>query len=73
MSESVLTAPKTRVLPRGGFVRRRLRNPWRRPTILATITWGYLAWSLIPLVIAIAVSFNASRSSSTVHLFSLQW
>src|SRR5207237_5020322 len=32
-----------------------------------------LAWSLIPLGIAIAVSFNASRSSSTVHLFSLQW
>ncbi|TMK18304.1 MAG: hypothetical protein E6G65_12460, partial [Actinobacteria bacterium] len=75
MSESVLTGPQTHALPRarGGFVRRWVRNPWRRPTILATITWGYLAWSLIPLVIAIAVSFNASRSSSSVHLFSLQW
>ena len=42
-------------------------------TILATVTWGYIVWSLLPLVIAIAVSFNAGRSSSSVHLFSLQW
>jgi spermidine/putrescine transport system permease protein len=54
-------------------MRRWVRDPWRRPTILATITWGYLAWSLVPLLIAIAVSFNAGRSSSTVHPFSLQW
>ena len=75
MSEHVLSGPQPRALPgtRGGFVRRWARNPWRRPTILATVTWGYIAWSLLPLVIAIAVSFNASRSSSSVHLFSLQW
>jgi len=75
MSEHVLSGPRSRALPgtRGGFVRRWVRNPWRRPTILATVTWGYIVWSLLPLVIAIAVSFNASRSSSSVHLFSLQW
>ena len=75
MSEHVLSGPRSRAIPRarGGFVRRWVRNPWRRPTILATVTWGYIVWSLLPLVIAIAVSFNATRSSSSVHLFSLQW
>ncbi len=75
MSEGMLTGSQQRALPqqRGGFVRRWARDPWRKPTILATITWGYLAWSLLPLVIAIAVSFNASRSSSIVHPFSFQW
>jgi ABC-type spermidine/putrescine transport system, permease component II len=75
MSEQVLSGPQSSAIPRarGGFVRRWVRNPWRRPTILATVTWGYIVWSLLPLVIAIAVSFNATRSSSSVHLFSLQW
>jgi spermidine/putrescine transport system permease protein len=75
MSESLLTTENSasREASRRGFARRWIRNPWRRPTILATITWGYIAWSLIPLAIAIAVSFNNSRSSSSVHLFSLQW
>jgi spermidine/putrescine transport system permease protein len=74
MSEGVLTArSESLTQPRGGFGPRWLRNPWRKPTILASITWVYIAWSLVPLVIAIAVSFNASRSSSIVHPFSLQW
>jgi len=74
MSESVLTARTEPISgARRGFARRWLGNPWRKPTILATITWVYLAWSLIPLVVAIAVSFNASRSISSVNPFSLQW
>jgi spermidine/putrescine transport system permease protein len=74
MSESVLTAqtePISRA--RRGFARRWLGNPWRKPAILATVTWVYLAWSLIPLVVAIAVSFNVSRSISSVNPFSLHW
>jgi spermidine/putrescine transport system permease protein len=59
----VVTAPR----------RRWWRDPWRKPTILATITWGYLIWSLVPLTIAIAISFNGSRSNSVLHGFSLQW
>lgn len=55
-------------------VRRRFRrDPWRKPRVLAAITWGYLAWSLLPLAIAIAISFNSSRSNSLLHGFSLQW
>src|SRR5207248_8850057 len=29
------------------------RNPWRRPHILASVTWLYIAWSLLPVLIAI--------------------
>jgi spermidine/putrescine transport system permease protein len=60
---AVVTAPR----------RRWWRDPWRKPTILATITWGYLIWSLVPLTIAIAISFNGSRSNSVLHGFSIQW
>ena len=49
------------------------RDPWRKPRILATVTWAYLIWSLVPLTIAIAISFNGSRSNSVLHGFSLQW
>lgn len=57
----------------GGIRRRFWRDPWRRPRVLAAITWGYLAWSLLPLLIAVAISFNSSRSNSLLHGFSLQW
>jgi spermidine/putrescine transport system permease protein len=57
----------------GSALLRRWKDPWRKPTILATITWGYVAWSLIPLTIAVAISFSAGRSNSVLHGFSLQW
>jgi len=49
------------------------RNPWRRPHILATATWVYVAWSLLPVIIAIVISFNSGRSNSVWQGFSLQW
>ena len=49
------------------------RNPWRRPYILATVTWGYLAWSLLPVLIAIGISFSAGRSNAVWQGFSTQW
>jgi spermidine/putrescine transport system permease protein len=62
-------APAVARVPR----RRWWRDPWRKPRILATVTWAYLIWSLVPLTIAIAISFNGSRSNSVLHGFSLQW
>jgi spermidine/putrescine transport system permease protein len=56
---------RTRVLP--------WRNPWRRPYVLAAITWGYILWSLVPVLIAVQFSFNNGRSRSTWQGFSLQW
>jgi len=50
-----------------------LRSPWRRPVFLATVAWGYIVWSLLPVVIAIAFSFNAGRSRSAWQGFSFRW
>jgi spermidine/putrescine transport system permease protein len=49
------------------------RNPWRRPYVLGGITWLYIVWSLLPLVIAVQFSFNDGRSRSTWQGFSSQW
>jgi spermidine/putrescine transport system permease protein len=49
------------------------RNPWGRPRYIRAITWGYLAWSVLPVLIAVAFSFNAGRSRSTWQGFSMRW
>ena len=49
------------------------RNPWRKPWFLLAFTWLYLAWSLLPVAIAILFSFNAGRSRSAWQGFSLRW
>lgn len=54
---------------RGGW----FRNPWRKPRFLEAITWGYLTWSIIPVIIAVIFSFNSGRSRSTWQGFSMRW
>jgi spermidine/putrescine transport system permease protein len=54
-------------------LRRWLTNPWRRPRLLETLVWAYLAWSILPVVIAVWFSFNAGRSRSSWQGFSLRW
>ncbi|WP_151083529.1 ABC transporter permease [Nocardioides cynanchi] len=49
------------------------RNPWRRPWILGVVTVGYLAWSLLPVLVAVLFSFNAGRSRVTWQGFSMRW
>jgi len=49
------------------------RDPWRKPRILETVTWMYLAWSILPVSIAVLLSFNAGRSNSTFQGFGLTW
>ncbi len=62
--------PATRT---GNIISRWWKNPWRKPHILEAITWGYLAWSLLPVIIAIIFSLNDGRSRSSWQGFSLQW
>jgi spermidine/putrescine transport system permease protein len=50
-----------------------VRSPWRKPRILATITWLYIAWSLLPVVVAVIFSFNAGKSRTTWQGFSMRW
>jgi spermidine/putrescine transport system permease protein len=49
------------------------KNPWRKPRILEAFTWGYIAWALLPVAVAILFSFNGGRSRSAWQGFSLQW
>jgi spermidine/putrescine transport system permease protein len=49
------------------------RNPWRKPWILGAFTVGYLAWSLLPVLVAVLFSFNAGRSRVTWQGFSMRW
>ncbi len=50
-----------------------LRDPWRKPRLLEGITWAYLAWSVLPVIIAVVFSFNQGRSRSSWQGFSLRW
>lgn len=51
----------------------RWRGPWRRPVFLEGVTWLYLIWSLVPIVVAVAFSFNNGKSDSTWQGFSTRW
>ncbi|MGQ0669444.1 MAG: ABC transporter permease [Actinomycetota bacterium] len=76
MSDTTIARPAARAtsLPdvATGFGRW-FRNPWRKPIFLKGVTWGYLAWSILPVLVAIVFSFNAGRSRSTWQGFSLRW
>lgn len=49
------------------------RDPWRKPWVLGAFTLGYLAWSLLPVLVAVLFSFNAGRSRVTWQGFSMRW
>ena len=51
------------------FRRRRRRRPW----VLATLTWVYILWSLVPVLIAVQFSFNDGRSRTAWQGFSFRW
>jgi spermidine/putrescine transport system permease protein len=50
-----------------------LRNPWGRPRALILITGLYIAWSILPVAVAILFAFNAGRSRTTWQGFSFRW
>jgi spermidine/putrescine transport system permease protein len=54
-------------------VRDWLANPWGQPRALGAITWAYMAWSIVPVVIAVLFSFNDGRSRSVWQGFSTRW
>jgi spermidine/putrescine transport system permease protein len=54
-------------------IRAGLGNPWGKPRFLAGLTWLYIVWSIVPVVIAVLFSFNDGRSRSAWQGFSLRW
>jgi spermidine/putrescine transport system permease protein len=70
MSEAVVGLPAaTTHRGIGGWV----RNPWRKPRFLQAITIAYIVWSIVPVIVAILISFNAGRSNATIQAFGLHW
>jgi spermidine/putrescine transport system permease protein len=67
--------PEGDVRTRGRRRSRRSRqtDSWGRAPWLATITWLYVLWSIVPVVIAVAFSFNRGKSRSSWQGFSLRW
>jgi spermidine/putrescine transport system permease protein len=53
--------------------RRFAANPWRRPMFLEGFTWLYVAWSLLPIALAVLFSFNNGKSQSVWQGFSMRW
>jgi spermidine/putrescine transport system permease protein len=50
-----------------------LRNPHGKPRGLLVITWLYVLWSLLPVLIAVRISFNSGRSRSAFQAPSFRW
>jgi spermidine/putrescine transport system permease protein len=51
----------------------RRHRPGRHPFGLATITWLYVLWSLVPVLVAMRISFNSGKSRSAFQSPSLRW
>ena len=51
----------------------RVLNPWGRPRWLVAVTALYIAWSILPVAIAILFAFNNGRSRTTWQGFSIRW
>ena len=45
----------------------------RRIRVLAAVTWIYVVWSLLPVLLAIRFAFNEGRSRSASQGWSLRW
>ena len=50
------------------FRRRTGSAPW-----LAMLTWVYILWSLLPVLIAVRISFNSGKSRSAFQSLSFRW
>ena len=52
-------------------------NPFRRRNgrapVLAMVTWVYVLWSLLPVLVAVRISFNSGKSRSALQPMSMRW
>ena len=54
-------------------IRTWIANPWGKPRGLRAFTWLYIAWALVPVIIAVQFGFNDGRSRTAWQGFSLRW
>jgi spermidine/putrescine transport system permease protein len=72
----IVTAPVPETQEQRGrrtLLPRWVGNPWGKPRFLVATTWLYIAWALLPVLLAILFSFNAGRSRSVWQGFSIRW
>jgi spermidine/putrescine transport system permease protein len=50
-----------------------LSNPWAKARFLWAMAIAYVAWTLLPVVVAVLFSFNGTRSLTSWQGFSTQW
>jgi spermidine/putrescine transport system permease protein len=48
-------------------------RPWRHAWFLEGFSWLYVAWSILPIAIAVLFSFNNGKSQSSWQGFSWRW
>jgi spermidine/putrescine transport system permease protein len=53
--------------------RRMWGHPWRHAWFLEGFTWLYVAWSIVPIAVAVLFSFNNGKSQVSWQGFSLRW
>jgi spermidine/putrescine transport system permease protein len=73
VSQAVATPAATKEFTLWQRVHGWITNPWGKPRFLVVITWGYIFWSIAPVLIAIQFSFNNSRSLTVWHGFTTKW
>jgi spermidine/putrescine transport system permease protein len=59
--------------PASNRIRRWLGNPWAKPRFLWIVGVTYVAWTLLPVAIAVLFSFNSTRSLTSWQGFSTRW
>jgi spermidine/putrescine transport system permease protein len=70
---TAVAQPRRHTLSAWARLRGWFRNPWGRPRFLVAFTWAYVLWALVPVIIAVQFSFNATRSRSVWAGFSTRW
>ena len=73
MSQAVATAAAPKEFTLWQRIHGWVTNPWGKPRFLVLVTWGYIIWSIAPVLIAIQFSFNNSRSLTVWHGFTTKW
>jgi spermidine/putrescine transport system permease protein len=51
----------------------RFRRRHGRAPVLAMVTWVYILWSILPVLVAVRISFNSGKSRSTLQAMSFRW
>jgi spermidine/putrescine transport system permease protein len=70
---TAVAQPRQHTLSAWARLRGWFRNPWGRPRFLVAVTWAYVLWAIVPVIIAVQFSFNATRSRTVWAGFSTRW